>query len=207
MSTKSTAMPSIFGDKNEDLVGFVMEFLGTKSLVRLGSCSKQLKVSMSKEVIRRKGLFASYKAEFQGLLAAKTHPQAITIMPQSRREELLRAKHMYDLAQTLIDDELGFLEPQYDPPQNQLFPAEHDQFFADPEAYPPEHPSFFMLPLVFYFPADRPLLIPTKSEIDRSSRRAGWLWGAEDHMQTFYEFIGTDNEEYGNPKFPFRMCR
>ena len=72
-------------------------------------------------------------------------------------------------------------------------------------AYPPEHPKLHMLPICFYMPPNRGLLLPTKEELNRAQGRAGWLWYAEDNMGSFYDIVGTQNEEYGHPKFPFRM--
>lgn len=195
-TTKSTidAAPRIF--ENKDAIGSVMHFLGIKSLVTLGSCNKQLKKYMTTEVEYRKQLFVSYRSEFERILAPPSD--------NTSREDILRAAKIYHQAQRLIDDELDFLQ-QYRPRRNKFFVKEQGQFLRNERAYPPEHPTFYMLPICFYMPPNRELLLPTEEDLDQAQGRAGWLWGAEDHMGSFYEIVGTDNEEYGHPKFPFRM--
>ena len=65
--------------------------------------------------------------------------------------------------------------------------------------------SLYLLPDCFYLPAEGEASNPSEELLDRASRKAGWLWGAEDHMQGVYEFAMWDsNWDRLNYEQPFR---
>ena len=65
--------------------------------------------------------------------------------------------------------------------------------------------SLYLLPDCFYIPPEGEASAPSKEELDKASRKAGWLWGAEDMMGSVYEFAMDDpNWERLDYEKPFR---
>jgi hypothetical protein len=198
--------------ERQDVASIVVPYLGVKSMLSFCSSSKPLNAVLAAEITRRKTVFASNKAQVKQLLSSD-YPS---------RSQVLDARKLYSEARCLIDHELDLLDAIAADPwgneeeeeeengdeaeraPNRLFPEEHIQLICNPNAYPPAHPSFSMLPTCFYIPTDGgELLRPTTAALKNANGRAGWLWGAEDHMGSFYELVGW-NPYFSDPKHPFR---
>ena len=69
--------------------------------------------------------------------------------------------------------------------------------------------SLYLLPDCFYLPPEGEASTPSKDELAEASRKAGWLWGAEDHMQGVYEFAMYDEDwdriDYEQPFYKFSL--
>jgi hypothetical protein len=115
----------------------------------------------------------------------------------------------------LIDDEINFihklgtkelrLDNDYcDDEENNwkeydLFLDERKKFLLD------YNRSLYLLPDCFYIPPEGEASTPSKEGLGKASKKAGWLWGAEDLMGSVYEF-GMDDEDWDRLDYekPFR---
>lgn len=105
--------------------------------------------------------------------------------------DIMKARELSDEARMWIDDEVNLCNKicntykeevgcEYD----KLFSKERGMFIT--ESYR-SIGSLYMLPLCFYLPPAGEATHPTQDELFQADRKAGWLWGAEDHMGSVYD--------------------
>lgn len=179
--------------ENEDVVIEMMAFLGVRSMVAFGSCSKSLREALGTEVKRRKNAFVTCKSRVKALLK-DTNPSCANV---------ISAKSIYHAAVKLVDYELNFLEiprhrfrslPTY------LFKDEAQQFVVmNPHSDDP--PEFHMLPLCFYIPRNQgaPFQLSIQ-EVRLALDRALNIVSLQ-----VYAMVPQNDPFYDDPKYPFRM--
>ena len=171
----------------------VVRYLGVRSLVRFGStCKSHHENIVPKEVTRRKERIAEIEGEAKRLIGA------VESVPL--RFNVLKAKKLSDEALRLIDDEINFHkkictkelrpfdeywddEDEYDWREFDFFLGERKKFLFDYNGLG----SLYILSDCFYFPPEGEASSPSQEEMEKASRKAGWIWGAEDHMGSVFE--------------------
>lgn len=178
--------------ENEDVVIEMMQFLGVRSMLAFGSCSKSLREALGVEVKRRKNAFVTCKSRVKALLKDK-NPSCANV---------ISAKIMYHAAEKLVDYELDFLEiprhrfqclPRYP------FKDEAQQLMVvNPDSDDP--PVFHMLPLCFYIPQNygEPFQ-PSVQDLRLAMDRVLNIVDLQDCAM-----IPQNDPFYDNPKHPFR---
>lgn len=161
----------------------VVQYLGTRSLVRFGSAIKSHGTVVSNEVVRRKERIAAIETQVAALLGA---PEDVPL-----RDNVLRASDLAQEAKTLIDDEVNLHDTicnsaidEIDCDHDKLFANERKMFLADIFE---GAGSLYILPLCFYLPPTGESTHPPKKQVSAAYRKAEWLWNAEDTMQGVYE--------------------
>ena len=183
----------------------VVQYLGTRSLVRFGAVAKSHGKIVSAEVDRRKKIVADIEHQVKTLLGP---PDGIHL-----RKNVLRASVLVEEARMFIDDEVNLHDKicnpycEMDCSFDKLFPNERKMFIA--ESYKPRG-FLHILPLCFYLPPTGKSTSPTEDQIAYADRKASWLWGAEDHMQRVYECDQSlPDYDYDQPfrKFEHRLAQ
>ncbi len=185
----------------------VVQFLGVRSLVQFGATCESYQDVVQEEVKRRKACIAVFEAEVKSLMGEQ--PGSIPL-----RANVLAARNLVETAKRLIDDEINFHEKlgrmelrfddefhwhDFDWRDFDFFLEERKKFFHE------ELGSLYILPDCFYFPPGGESSSPSQTDIARASQTASWIWGAEDHMGSVYEWCMDDPDWYRKDwEQPFR---
>ena len=183
----------------------------------------------AEEVARRKKRIAAIVKEVRKLLRGQVpgywRVPSLKGEPLSR-SNVLKAFDLVGEAKNLIDPELKWLDIRrnntqfgndyYDPSDDEgsPHPPTIETLFAEEIAlFSPsifgtgdESGSLFLLPRCFYTPLDEAMTgakLPGKKALDEMRHKAGWIWGAEDHMQTCHFTEGEAIDEHDAKGYVF----
>lgn len=202
-STACAAPKADFFTENTSIVSKIFQYLGVRSLITFSACRKNYhELLLLPEVARRKTLFAEHEENCNLLLQ----------LPN--RGNVLKAQSLLKKARDLVDGELGWcdsavwVEDDEEQKEASLGIMRHSPFFEQIQRLsdPPSRPPFSMLPLCFYIPPNGEPHRPSPGgKLEALGQHyATWIWGAEDHMGSFYEMVGLWDPYYQDLKFPFR---
>ena len=200
-----------------------VQYLGVRSLVRFGATCSSHQHVVSTEVERRKKCVIDIEKEVMQLMGTRVSGkkmEQINTDSAPTRENVMRAKELVDTAKSLIDDEINFhhklgtkelrvdddeedyyFEDGYDWKEYDFFLEERKKFMYDYSYLG----SLYLLPDCFYVPPEGNPGNPSKEVLEFASKKAGWIWGAEDHMGSVYErAMWDDNWDKLNYEQPFQ---
>mmetsp|Transcript_10726 Transcript_10726/g.16328 ORF Transcript_10726/g.16328 Transcript_10726/m.16328 type:complete len:346 (+) Transcript_10726:85-1122(+) len=189
-----------------------VQYLGVRSLVRFGVTSKSNKAVVEQEIVRRKGTIADIERELKVLMGSD-HGKAMRedefpSIPMTR-SNMMKALKLSNHALRLIDDEIDFqtklgtqemsweddfgvgnAECEWEWTACDIFLEERKKFVRD--ACKP-FGSLVILPECFYCPpGEEDASKPSDDLIKKAHKKAGWIWGAEDHMARVFEWNMDD---------------
>lgn len=184
---------------SEFISPLVVQYLGTRSLLRFSSTNTQNKSIVSNEISRRKKRIEEIKIRIPELLRGQIPSKRgmSRLDKPLRRADVLEARRLCDEVKRLIDSELVWFdcsgtEDNYNAyfgfPRrrriDRLFAKERKLLSKDQSPGP-----LYMLPLCFYVPlvGEPREELPGEQVLDEMFQKAGQVWGAEDHMSFCFE--------------------
>ena len=216
-------------DTEAEVSGFiataVVQYLGVRSLVRFGVTSKSNKAVVDEEVGRRKEKIADIEKELKVLMGSdhgegiKNKDDDLLSSVPIKRSNLMEALKLSNHALRMIDDEIDFQrrlgthemrwENDWDGDSEW---TEHDIFLDERMKFVCEacvpFGSLLILPECFYCPPGEDSSKPSDELIKNAYKKAGWIWGAEDHMGSVYEWNMDDPDWYRlDYEQPFRKFK
>ncbi len=196
----------------------VVQYLGVRSLVHFGATSKSNKAVVDEEVGRRKEEIVGIEKELKVLMGSdhgKGGDDLLSSAPITR-SNMEKAMKLSNYALQLIDDEIDFQRKLGTQEMRWMNDwdgdaewTEHDVFLVERKKFLVEackpFGSLVVLPECFYCPPEGDSSKPSDEYIKKAHQKAGWIWGAEDHMGSVYEWGMMDpNWDRLDYEQPFR---
>lgn len=179
----------------------------------------------SEEVARRKERIATIVVDVKRLLRDQVPSMPVPPLEGEplARPDVLEAFALVAEAKRLVDSELGWFDSlprgviyqhntqfgngYYDPREGPLFPPKVDKLFGEERSLfsrsllgrGDKTGPLFLLPRCFYLPLDEAMTsakLPGETALKEMRDKAGWIWGAEDHMGFCYETCGEEIVEH-----------